>query len=85
MRYGFPDNLLPSYSGLRADQTGVSVWEFTEDIRGGTAAEALAQIKEKGYAAPYARSGKAVTAVGAGFSERERTISEWVRERIKKG
>ncbi len=161
MRYGCLANLLPSYSGLRADQTGVSVWEFTEDIRGGnvdgfmermkaiisgipydslsgedvklreqnyqsaiylifalmgqfvatevhcatgradavvqtkeavyvfefklgggTATEALAQIKAKGYAAPYTGSGKTVTAVGAGFSERERTISEWVQERL---
>ncbi len=55
---------------------------FVWKLGGGTAAEALAQIKAKGYAAPYARSGKAVTAVGAGFSERERTIAEWVKEMI---
>ena len=33
VRYGFLENLLPAYSGLAFVETGVSVWQFVEDIR----------------------------------------------------
>jgi len=35
VRYGFLENLLPIYSGVPFDQTGISVWRFVEDIRKG--------------------------------------------------
>ena len=35
VRYGFLENLLPAYSDLSFGETGVSVWQFVEDIRKG--------------------------------------------------
>jgi len=37
VRYGFLENLLPAYSGLSFGETGMSVWQFVEDIRKGNA------------------------------------------------
>ena len=34
VRYGFLENLLPAYSGLPLGDTGKSVWQFVQDIRG---------------------------------------------------
>lgn len=160
VRYGFLKNLLPSYTSLRPDETGVSVWRFVEDMRAGnvdafmermkaiiagvpydnlpkdktalreqnyqtavylifkligqftqtevhcakgradcivqtkdavyifefklnasgSAEDAVAQIKEKGYAAPYKTCGKKIVAVGSSFDETARTIKDWKTE-----
>ena len=41
------------------------------------AAEALKQINENGYAAPYASCGKKIVKVGANFSTAKRTLDRW--------
>ena len=35
VRYGFLDNLLPAYTPIRIDKTGLSIWEFYEQIEAG--------------------------------------------------
>lgn len=45
-----------------------------------TAEEALQQIKEKGYLAPYADSPKQKIAVGVNFSTEEKQVVEWLVE-----
>jgi len=162
VRYGFLENLVPAYSSLRPDETGVSIWKFVEDIRAGnvdefmermqaiiagvpydnlpkdklklreqnyqtaiylifklmgqfveteihcskgradcivhtkdsiyifefklmsagSAEDAIAQIKEKGYAAQFKTSGKKIILIGSSFNEEERTIGEWKTEKI---
>ena len=162
VRYGFLENLLPSYSSLRSDETGVSVWEFVKDARAGnvdsfmermqsiiagvpydnlpgdklklreknyqtavylifklmgqfvqteihcakgradcivhtkdaiyifefklmsvgSADDAIAQIKEKGYASQFKADGKKIILVGSSFDEAERTIGEWKVEEL---
>ncbi|MFP4423132.1 MAG: AAA family ATPase [Desulfococcaceae bacterium] len=47
-----------------------------------TADAALAQIREKGYAAPYRGTGKGVFLVGINFDTKLKNISEWKWERI---
>ncbi|MGP1601487.1 ATP-binding protein [Treponema sp.] len=32
VRYGFLDNLMPAYTSVRGDKTGLSIWEFYEQI-----------------------------------------------------
>ena len=162
VRYGFLENLLPSYSSLRSDETGASVWEFVKDVRAGnvdsfmermqaiiagvpydnlpgdklklreqnyqtavylifklmgqfvqteihcakgradcivhtkdtiyifefklmsvgSADDAIAQIKEKGYASQFKADGKKIILVGSSFDEAERTIGEWKVEEL---
>ncbi len=162
VRYGFLENLVPAYSSLRPDETGVSIWKFVENIRAGnvdefmermqaiiagvpydnlpkdklklreqnyqtaiylifklmgqfveteihcskgradcivhtkdsiyifefklmsagSAEDAIAQIKEKGYAAQFKTSGKKIILIGSSFNEEERTIGEWKTEKI---
>ncbi|UTC76529.1 ATP-binding protein [Treponema sp. OMZ 799] len=162
VRFGFLKNLLPAYSSLGPDETGVSVWEFVEDVRAGnvdgfmermqaiiagvpydnlpkdklklreqnyqtavylifklmgqfvqteihcakgradcivhtrdsiyifefklmsvgTAEDAIAQIKEKGYAAQFKGEGKKIILIGSSFDEEERTIGEWKSEQV---
>lgn len=162
VRYGFLENLLPSYSSLRSDETGVSVWEFVKDVRAGnvdsfmermqaiiagvpydnlpgdklklreqnyqtavylifklmgqfvqteihcakgradcivhtkdtiyifefklmsagSADDAIAQIKEKGYASQFKADGKKIILVGSSFDEAEITIGEWKVEEL---
>ena len=53
---------------------GIYVMETKYDR---SAAEALAQIDAKGYAAKYATDGRPVTKVGINFSSAERNITEW--------
>jgi len=45
-----------------------------------TAAEALTQVKQKGYANRYRSAGKKVTGIGVNFSTETRGIDEWVEE-----
>ena len=52
----------------------VYIFEFKLD---GTAAEALQQIEEKGYARPYEADGRQVVKVGVNFSSKTGTIEEW--------
>ena len=162
VRYSFLENLVPAYSSLRPDETGVSIWKFVEDIRAGnvddfmdrmqaiiagvpydnlpkdklklreqnyqtavylifklmgqfvqteihcakgradcivhtkdsiyifefklmsagTAEDAIAQIKENGYAAQFKTSGKKIILMGSSFNEEERTIGEWKTEEL---
>ena len=162
VRYGFLENLVPAYSSLRSDETGVSIWKFVEDIRAGnvdefmermqaiiagvpydnlpkdklklreqnyqtavylifklmgqfvqteihcakgradcvvhtkdsiyifefklmsagTADDAIAQIKEKGYASQFKAEGKKIILVGSSFDEEMRTIGEWKTEKL---
>ncbi len=46
----------------------------------GSAAEALRQIDERGYAAPFASGSRRVWRIGACFSSATRGISEWIVE-----
>ena len=55
----------------------IYIFEFKMDQ---PAAEAIAQIKEKGYALPYLNTGKPITLIGINFSRAERNIVEWVEE-----
>ena len=52
----------------------VYVMEFKRD---GTAAEALAQIEERGYAAPYAADKRTLHLVGCAFDSATRRLSDW--------
>lgn len=162
VRYGFLKNLFPSYSSLRPDETGVSIWRFVEDVKAGnvdefmeriqaiiagvpydnlpkdklklreqnyqtavylifklmgqfvqteihclkgradcivhtkdsiyifefklmsagSAEDAIAQIKEKGYAEQFKAEGKKIILIGSSFDEEERTIGEWKTEEV---
>ncbi|AAS13036.1 MULTISPECIES: ATP-binding protein [Treponema] len=35
VRYGFLHNLMPAYTSIRSDKTGLSIWEFYEQIEAG--------------------------------------------------
>lgn len=52
----------------------IYVFEFKVDR---PAADALAQIVEKGYATPYTADKRTVVAVGVSFSTETRTIADW--------
>ncbi|MBP9994873.1 MAG: ATP-binding protein [bacterium] len=52
----------------------VYIFEFKLD---GTAAEALKQIDDKGYAEPYAADPRKLFKVGVGFSSEKKNIVEW--------
>lgn len=52
----------------------VYIFEFKLDD---TAAEALQQIEEKGYARPYEADSRAMVKVGVSFSSKTGTIEEW--------
>ncbi|MCQ2318660.1 MAG: ATP-binding protein, partial [Bacteroidales bacterium] len=52
----------------------VYIFEFKLD---GTAAEALKQIDDKGYAEPYAADSRKLFKIGVGFSSEKKNIDEW--------
>ncbi|MCQ2308120.1 MAG: ATP-binding protein [Bacteroidales bacterium] len=52
----------------------VYIFEFKLD---GTAAEALKQIDDKGYAEPYAADSRKLFKIGVGFSSEKKNINEW--------
>ena len=52
----------------------VYVFEFKRDV---SAAEALKQIEEQGYAAPYSADKRKLFKIGVNFSTSERNITEW--------
>jgi len=53
VRYGFLKNLLPAYSSLRPDETGVSVWRFVQDIREGKADSFMERMQAIIAGIPY--------------------------------
>ena len=53
----------------------VYIFEFKRDV---PAFEALKQIDEQGYAAPYSADKRKLFKIGVNFSTSERNISEWV-------
>ncbi len=55
----------------------VYIFEFKLD---GSAKEALAQIKDRGYAVPFCSDRRTVFLIGANFSSRENTITDWIVE-----
>ena len=52
----------------------VYVFEFKRDV---SAAEALKQIEEQGYAAPYSADKRKLFKIGVNFSSTERNITDW--------
>ena len=58
--------------------TADAVYIFEFKLSGnGTAEDAIAQIKEKDYAAQYMAGRKKIVLIGAGFDEATRTIRDW--------
>jgi hypothetical protein len=57
----------------------VYVMEFKRDK---SAAEAMAQIKDKKYYEKFLTSDKKITLVGVNFDSERRTIAEWVVEKV---
>ena len=55
----------------------IYVMEFKLD---GTAEEAIRQIDEKGYAAPFKADGRKVIKLGINFSRETKTIEKWIAE-----
>ena len=55
----------------------IYIFEFKLD---GTAAEALQQIKDRGYAKAYEADSRPKYLVGASFSSKTGTIEEWQNE-----
>ena len=66
----------------RIDQvldTGERIYIFEYKLDG-TVEEALAQIREKGYAEKYLLRNKPITLVGVAFSTADKNIKEWREE-----
>jgi hypothetical protein len=55
----------------------IYIFEFKLD---GTAAEALAQINDKGYAKPYEADPRPLYKIGVSFSSETGTVSDWAVE-----
>ena len=55
----------------------VYIFEFKLD---GTAAEALQQVKDRGYATAYAADQRRLFLIGASFSSKTGTVEEWLSE-----
>lgn len=53
VRYSFLENLVPAYSSLRPDETGVSIWKFVEDIRAGNIDEFMERMQAIIAGVPY--------------------------------
>ena len=53
----------------------VYIFEFKQDQ---SAAEALRQIDENGYAVPYLSCRKKIVKIGASFSSSRKTLDEWM-------
>ena len=54
----------------------IYIFEF-KLMSAGSADDAIAQIKEKGYASQFKAEGKKIILIGSSFDEEERTIGEW--------
>ncbi len=55
---------------------------YVMEFRMGKAAEAMQQIREKGYAQKYLHRGKTVTLLAVGFDSQARNIGNWEEERL---
>ncbi|MEL3913153.1 MAG: ATP-binding protein, partial [Treponema pedis] len=53
VRYGFLENLIPAYTGLRLSDTGVSIWEFTKAVRAGDVDDFMERMKAIISGIPY--------------------------------
>ena len=53
VRYGFLHNLLPAYTSIRADKTGLSVWQFYEQIESGNVDGFMEKLKGIISGIPY--------------------------------
>ena len=53
VRYGFLRNLMPAYTSIRADKTGLSVWEFYEQIEAGDVDGFMEKLKGIISGIPY--------------------------------
>ena len=53
VRYSFLENLVPAYSSLRPDETGVSIWKFVEDIRAGNVDDFMERMQAIIAGMPY--------------------------------
>ena len=62
-------------------QTDTHVYAFEFKV-GQSVAEALAQIRDRGYLAPYRGDGRTLVAVGVRFDREERQIGAWEREEV---
>ena len=60
-------------------KTTIYVFEYKLDGNG-TAADALEQINEKGYARPFLADSRPVVKIGVVFGKDSHTIDEWVKE-----
>ncbi len=83
--FGLPTVCEDAQSGARADvvafhRRGIFVFELK---RGGTAQEALDQIRAKGYAEPYFADGRPVYAIGLGFDAATRHLVDAAVEQIE--
>ena len=59
----------------------IYIFEF-KLMSAGSADDAIAQIKEKGYASQFKAEGKKLILIGSSFDEEERTIGEWKMEEV---
>ncbi len=64
-------------------ETGEAVYIFEFKLEG-SAAEALAQIEEKAYCAPYLNTGKTIYLLGVNFEMQARAITDWQAVRREK-
>ncbi|MEL3906561.1 MAG: ATP-binding protein [Treponema sp.] len=53
VRYGFLDNLLPAYTSIRVDKTGLSIWQFYEQIETGDVDGFMEKLKGIISGIPY--------------------------------
>ena len=58
----------------------VYIFEFK---MGGKVADAIAQIKEKGYAEKYESSNKNIYLIGVSINRSKRTIGKWQVEKVR--
>ncbi|EEB23711.1 hypothetical protein BACDOR_04167 [Phocaeicola dorei DSM 17855] len=63
-------------SGLYIGNKGLCIYIFELKLDS-TAAEALQQIEDKGYAKPYLTDTCKVTGIGISFSSETMTVEEW--------
>ena len=63
-------------------ETSNAIYIFEFKV-GGKPQDALSQIKEAGYAEKYSASEKSIFLVGVSIDENERTLGDWVIEKLK--
>ena len=59
----------------------IYIFEF-KLMSAGSADDAIAQIKEKGYASQFKAEGKKIILIGSSFDEEMRTVGEWKTEKL---